>query len=76
VVALALHGNVSAASLCFRLGNPHLSTRGLLDRGFRRLSPDDIEDLALLLADNGYLTDQGLLIPTPTTSCGTMPEDR
>ena len=76
VVALALQGNVSAASLCFRVGNPSVSLEALVQHGLARLSPDLIDELALVLADAGCLTADGHLIPTPADSCGTMPEDR
>jgi len=76
LVALALQGNVSAASLCFRVGNPRLSVAALLERGFRHLTPDDLDELALILADTGYLTADGLLLPTPSPSCGTIDPER
>ena len=76
VVALALQGNVSAASLCFRVSDPHASLHALLERGMKRLTDDDMEELALILADAGYLTPAGLLTSPQSALCGTITEER
>ena len=76
VVALALQGNVSAANLCFRVSNPHASLHALLERGLKRLTDDDLEELALILADSGYLTPEGLLTSPQSGSCGTIDSER
>lgn len=73
MVGLARQGNTTAAALCLRLGDPARSllarlTDGLTDSDLQamwdRLSPDDVSEIRIILADAGV------------SSCGTMPSER